>query len=134
MGIFLNVDETRRVLYLRFEGLVTDEELLSRYQQALEWNSVHGYQSGVMDFTGVASFKVSVQLVRRIAEHSPVIPSESGGIVTIIAPQDEIFGFARMFEVLGSRTRPAIHVVRSLEAANHLLGVESLDLQPVPGW
>jgi hypothetical protein len=39
-----------------------------------------------------------------------------------------------MFEVLGSRTRPAIHVVRSLEAANHLLGVESLDLQPVPGW
>jgi hypothetical protein len=37
-----------------------------------------------------------------------------------------------MFQVLGEKTRPELHVVRTLEAAYTLLQLESPEFGPVP--
>ena len=131
MGAFLSVDEPNRVLFFRFEGVMTDELLLSRYQQALEWNAVHSYESGITDCTGVDFTKVSARTINRIAENPPLIPKEIRRTIVVVAPEDVAFGFARMFEMLGSQTRDTTHVVRTLADAYELIGVESLDLQSV---
>jgi hypothetical protein len=131
MGTFLSVDASNRVLFVRFEGVLTDELLLKRYRQALEWNSVHRYESGIADCTGVDSTKLSSGAIRRIADHPPVIPKEIRRTVVLVAPQDVTFGLARMFQVLGSPTRDTAHVVRTMGEAYQLIGVASLDLQSV---
>ena len=134
MGTFLSVDETHRVLYTRFEGVLTDEVLVSRYRQAQEWNAVHRYQSCISDFCEIASLKVTTQVVRQIAELPPVVPNEIRHTVVVVAPEDGVYGLARMFEVLGSRTRNTLYVVRTMAEAYRLVGVESLALRPVIKW
>jgi hypothetical protein len=131
MGAYLSVDEARQVLYARFEGVLNDEVLLSRYRQALEWNDAHRYLLAIADFSGIASLSVTSRGIKQIAALDPVIPKDDLRVAIIVAPQDFIFGLARMFEMLGSKTREKVHVVRSIAEAYKLLGVESLDLQPV---
>jgi len=131
MGAFLSVDEARRVLYARFEGVVTDEVLVSRYRQSREWNAVHRYLKGITDFSGVTQMNVTARAVAQVAALDPIIPNDLLRIAIIVAPQDFAFGLSRMFEMLGSKTREEVHVVRSLAEAYQLLGVESLDLHPV---
>ena len=49
----------------------------------------------------------------------------------IVVPIDFIFGLARMFQMLGEKTRPDLHVVRTLDEAYRLLQIESPEFRPV---
>ena len=131
MGTFLSVDASKRVLFVRFEGVVTDELLLQRYQQALQWNAVHRYESAIADCTAIDSTQVSASGISRIADHAPIIPKEIQRTAVLVTPQDAVFGLARMFQMLGSPTRDMVHVVRTMAEAYRLIGVECLDLQTV---
>ena len=133
MGAFLSVDETQKLLYIRFEGEVTDEVFLSRYRQVLEWNAAEKYELSVTDLTGIVSSSVSSQAVRAAAERVPVIPGERRRTI-VVAPNDMDFGLSRMFEMLRSAGREQFHVVRSMAEAYKLLGVESLELKTVMEW
>jgi hypothetical protein len=132
MGVFLSFDELHQVLYVRFEGVITDDVFLSRYQQVREWVASNGPFSSISDFGGVTSFEVTSHGIDQLALHSPLVPDSFLRIV--LAPQDEIFGMARMFGMIGSVTRNKVYVVRTSAEAYRLLGVESLDLRPVAEW
>jgi hypothetical protein len=134
MGTFLSIDEPNRILFIRLEGLVTDDVLLNRYQQALEWNAVHRYPVCVTDCTGVDASEISAHAIGRIADHPPVVPTEIRRAVVLVTPQNVAFGLARMYEMLTSQTRDKTHVVRTLPEAYQLIGLESLDLQPIIEW
>jgi len=134
MGAFLSIDETRQVLFERFEGVITDEVLLARYLQALEWNAIHQYHVGITDFTPIAGMEVTAKAVRRIASYPPIIPNDDRRKVVVVAPQDEAFGMVRMFGMLGSATRDRVDVVRTMAEAYQVVGVESLELRPVVEW
>jgi hypothetical protein len=124
----------KRVLFVRLEGVVTDEVLFSRYQQALEWNALHRYPCCVTDCSGVQSTEVSAGAIGWIAENPPVVPEDIRRAVVLVAPQNVAYGLARMYEMLTSQTRDQVHVVRSMPEAFRLLGVESLDLHSVIEW
>ncbi len=132
MGVFLSFDELHQVLYIRFEGVVTDDVFLSRYQQVREWMASNGPFSHISDFRDVTSFEVTPHGIDQLALRSPLVPD--GFFRIVLAPQDEIFGMARMFGMLGSATRNKVYVVRTVAEAYHLLGVKSLDLHPVSEW
>lgn len=132
MGVFLSVDEAHRVLYIRFEGIVTDEVLLCRYEQVREWVAVHGHCSSISDFSDVTSFDVTSVGVRQLAACAPLVPDEF--LRVVVAPQDEAFGMTRMFGIVGSETRNRVDVVRTVADANQVIGVESLDFHPIMHW
>jgi len=132
MGVFLSFDELHRVLYIRFEGIVTDDVLLSRFDQVRAWIAGNGRFSSITDFTGVDSFRVTASGVSQLAANPPLVPDSFLRIV--VAPQDEIFGMTRMFEMLGSATRNRVDVVRTMAEAFQVAGVQSLDLHPVLDW
>jgi hypothetical protein len=132
MGVFLSVDESHQILCIRFEGVVTDEVFLSRYEQVREWHAVHGHYSHISDFSEVVSYRVTPQGIRQLAIRPPLVPNDRLRIV--VAPQDLAFGMARMFEIVGGKTRNTVHVVRSMQDAYQLLGVESLELKPMVEW
>jgi hypothetical protein len=132
MGAFLSLDEAHRILTIRFEGIVTDDVLLHRYQQVRQWVAVHGYFPSISDFSDVASFEVTPVGVRELAAQSPLVPD--GFLRVVVAPQDEVYGMTRMFEILGSETRNSVYVFHSLAEAYQLMGVESLNPSPIINW
>ena len=76
---------------------------------------------GIIDFSGATTFDVSNETIRRLANLPPVFGGTSPGI--IVASQDILFGMARMFSILGERTRPNMQVVRTIEEAYEILGI-----------
>jgi hypothetical protein len=86
----------------------------------------HSILTNICDFSTVTSFEVSASKVRQLAANEPLVPD--GNLRIIVAPQDLIFGYARMYEISGSNTRDHVHVVRTLAEAYRLLDVESLEL------
>lgn len=49
----------------------------------------------------------------------------------LVVPKAIIYGMARMFQILGEKTRPDLHVVRTMDEAYRLLRVESPEFGPV---
>ena len=132
MGTFLSLDHLQGVLFIRFEGVVTDDVLLERYDIVREWLAGHGSYSSISDFSDAVSFEVTASGGNQLAASSPLVSDEYLRIV--VAPQDEIFGMTRMFAILGSATRNKVDVVRTLAEAYRLAGVERLDLHPILEW
>jgi hypothetical protein len=122
MRAFLSFDELNRILHIGFNGIVTDDVLFRCYEQVREWIAFHGHCSSISDFTDVTSFEVTALAVSQLAAGKPLVPDDFLRIV--VAPQDEVYGMARMFEVLGSPTRDKLHIVRTLEEAYRLAGIE----------
>jgi hypothetical protein len=128
VGVFLSLDPLHQVLSIQFEGTVTDEVLLSRYRQVREWMACNGQFSSISDFSHVTCFEVTSQGVEQLASNPPLVPDNFLRIV--VAPQDEIFGMARMFGMLGSSTRNKVYVVRTMAEARRLLGMGPLHFGP----
>jgi hypothetical protein len=126
MGLALSFDGLHRILYIRFDGTITNAEASLYYKRLSEWFAAHGHCSNICDFSAVTSFEVSASKVRQLAANEPLVPD--GNLRIIVAPQDLIFGYARMYEISGSNTRDHVHVVRTLAEAYRLLDVESLEL------
>lgn len=124
-------DSTNRILWGRLQGCVTDEVLKEYYRAAAGYAAQIDPLSGVTDFSAVTSFEVSPQTVRELARSTPVIPNPSR-VRVIIAPVDHVFGIARLFQIVGEKTRPNNHVVRTLTDAWAVLGVRDLKFEPLP--
>jgi hypothetical protein len=132
MGTFLSLDESQGVLLIRFEGAVNDQVLLERFGRVREWLAGHGYYSSITDFSAVDSFEVTAQGVNRLAADAPLVPDRYRRVV--VAPQDEIYGMTRMFEMLGSGTRDRVDVVRTMAEACRQVGVDGLTLRALIEW
>jgi hypothetical protein len=128
VGVSLGLDKSRRILLIRFTGVVTDDVLLSGFQSVREWIAIHGDTSSITDFSEIESFEVTAAAVRQLAEGPPLVPD--GYMRIVVAPQDEAFGMARMFEMLGSESRDRVYVVRTHIEAAQIVGVEQLEFPP----
>lgn len=129
MGFILSFDATQKVLFIQIVGDVTDDIVLDGYQKTREWIAVHGQCSQISDYSSATSVKLTAEAIRKLASLPPLVSDQFLRIV--VAPQDSVFGMARMFGAYGGQTRSRVDVVRTLREASELLGVTSLDLQPV---
>jgi hypothetical protein len=129
MGASLSLDKSQAIARIRFEGDLTDELLFQGYARVRQWFARDRYYSNLTDFSAVSSFQVSTNAVARLAADAPLVPD--GFLRIVVAPQDQAFGMARMFESLGSATRDTVHVVRTCAEAYRLFGVASLNFDPI---
>ncbi len=123
-------DSTNRILRGWFEGRVTDEELKSFYPIAADCVTRTGPRAAITDFSLVSSFEASSQAIRDLANSDPVLPDPSLDRF-IVAPSDHIFGMARMFQLQGERTRPNLHVVRTLKDVWNFLRIQETQFKPI---
>ena len=123
MGFVVEFDAKNNILRGALEGPVTDSLLLSSYEAAARYATSLPPCRGLWDFSQVTSFDLSSDAVRVMATRSPIIAS--GYIRVVVAPQDLIFGMMRMLEILSEKTRPELHVVRTIAEAYSLLDVKS---------
>ena len=129
IGITFEFDAKNNVLRVAVDGQVTDSVLLDFYGLASDYTASHPPCRGLWDFSGVTSFDVSSGTMRQLARSSPLTPP--GYISVLVAPGDFLFGMARMFQILGEKTRPELHVVHTMEEAYRLLGVKNLEFRSI---
>ena len=123
MGFVMEYDARNNILRGTLEGRVTDAILLDYYGAAARYTTSHPPCRGIWDLSEVTKFDVSSDAIRQVAGRSPIIPT--GYLRVIVAPQDLLFGMMRMLQILSETTRPDLRVVRTLDEAYRLLGVES---------
>ncbi len=122
-GVVMEFDARNKILRGTLEGRVTDAIVLDAYASAARYVASHGPCRGITDISRVTKFEVSSNAIRELAQRTPVIPA--GYMRVIVAPQGFRYGMMRMFQILTEKTRPDLHVVRTMDEAYRLLQVES---------
>jgi hypothetical protein len=122
VGAQLTIDVNQRLVVHIFSGELSDADILELPSIVRSHPDFDPSFSEILDFSGITAGTVStnglVSLARRESSFRPT------SIHVVIAPQDHIFGLARMAEVLAGRTRPQVVVVRTMDEARRILGLD----------
>jgi len=124
------VDPARRVVFYRFAGIVTRDDLFAGANASVSDPSYEVGFDELADYSGITESKVASEDVRALIE------GVSKGLdvhgrrwrIAIAAPSDVAYGLSRMFELLRSQSQEEVHVFRSLEEACACLGITPDDL------
>jgi hypothetical protein len=129
VNIEVDFDAKNNILHGTIKGPMTGVILLDLYATATKYMASHPPCRGILDLSGVTDFEVSSDAIRQVAAAPPAFPA--GYMRVLVIPQIFIYGLARMFQILGEKTRPELQVVRTMDEAYFLLGVESPEFHPV---
>ena len=129
MSFLLQYERRHHILLIRFEGVVTDEILLEGYHRVRRWFDTHGRCGNISDFTAVTDFKITGSSIRFLASNSPLVPGDLVRI--IVAPRDDVYGMARMFEMQGAAMGNRVDIVRNLPDALKLASLDQPDFETV---
>jgi hypothetical protein len=129
VGFVLDFDAKNNVLRVTLEGLLTDAIMLDAYTTVARYVASHPPCRGICDITPVTKFEVSSSAIRQMAESSPAFPTAY--VRVFVASTSLVYGMARMFQMLGEKTRPNLHIVRTLDEAYFLLQLESPEFSPL---
>jgi hypothetical protein len=129
VGFVLDFDVKNNVLRVTVEGRVTDAIMLDAYTTVARYVASRPPCRGIIDVTPVTKFDVSSSAIRQMAESSPAFPTAY--VRVFVASTSFVYGMARMFQMLGEKTRPNLHIVRTLDEAYLLLQLESPEFSPV---
>lgn len=122
MNYDFSYDQNLRLLRITFAGDLTDAGLMEATRKLREISKRLEPDRVLTDFAGVTSLDISSETVNSLAHARPVFEPGVGQV--IYAPQDHVFGMARMFQALGAEQRPTMRVVRTLPDAYRILGIE----------
>jgi hypothetical protein len=129
VNIVVDFDAENKILRGTLHGSMTGASLLKLYADGTAYIASHPPCRGILDFSDVTDFEVCADAIRQVAASPAAFPP--GYMRVLVIPQIFIYGLARMFQILGEKTRPELQVVRSLEEAYHLLGVEKPEFYPI---
>jgi hypothetical protein len=133
MKIRVEFDQKHNLLRATLEGAMTGAVLLKLYARASTYFKSRPPCRAIIDFSMVTDFEVSSDSIRKVAASPPAVPP--GYMRVLVVPQIFIYGLARMFQILGEKTRPELQVVRTMDEALKMLGAEGPDFQPIEvGW
>jgi len=109
------------ILRLTVTGEMTDAGVMELWSKGVPVATSHSSSRLIVDTTSVTRFGVSPKAVAMLAKkHSIDLPMR-----VIVAPSDVLYGTSRMFQTLTESTRKNVHIVRTMEEAYKVLGVES---------
>ena|SRR5579871_639872 len=123
MSYHFEFDSQNAVLLAVVYGRIDDTEMQELYFGMRKRKDEDHALTGVIDFTEVTDFDVRSETIRGLANMPPNF--EDPTIRAAVAPTDFLFGIARMFQAHGAATRKQLYIVRTLNEALVLLGVES---------
>ncbi len=119
MPVVVEVDTLHRVAKRTYSGVVTCDDLLG---------SIHHYAlipefdpsfDEIMDFREVTNIDVLIEDIHRCAITPVPFTAQTKRI--ILAPQEAIFGLARMYQIVGDEVHPNVYVVRTMDEASRIL-------------
>ena len=122
MSVVLKIDRRRRIVVSTFYGEVNNEEVLRHGQEIQADPDFDPYFDEIVDFTSATKTVVSQATLRKLASNQSIFSAQARHI--IVAPADHPFLLAQKYKALTAASRPKLVVVRTLEEAYQLLGIE----------
>jgi hypothetical protein len=122
MSVRATIDVSQRLVISTFSGELTDADILSIYSLVRSLPGFDPSFSEILDFSGITVAAVSTTAIQEASQRPSNFHPTS--IHVIIAPQDHLFGLARMSQVFAEKTRPNAVVVRTLDEAREFLARE----------
>ncbi len=119
MPAVLKIDPQRRIVLSTFHGHITGEDIV-RHQDVIHADP--HFQSNFADVVDLSSMSIAdVQetALRTLAGTRSIF--DSGVPHVIIAPADLLYELALKFRDLAQKSRPNLHVVRTLAGAQEIL-------------
>jgi hypothetical protein len=123
-------DATHRIFAVRMHLTITDPIFRACYAETPRRAQGRDVKAALMDLSDVERYDVSAAAMRDVARLAPLFPDPLPR--WIIAPQDHIFGMARMFQMTSSSGREMLHIVRSMVEAYAALGVTTPNFERLP--
>jgi len=121
MPVHVAVDRSKKLVITTYSGDVTDADVADQISEIRKQAPYDPAYRAITDFTQVSQFNISSNEIRSVAEsESPLAEARR----VMVAPSDLAYGTSRMFQMLASRTRPHITVVRTLGEAYASLGID----------
>ncbi len=114
-------DPDSGVLAIRMFGEVDDEIFKACYAATASAARTRDVRGGLMDLTGVERYDVSADAIRQASKLTPLFTDPTPRV--IVAPKADVFGMARMFQIVSPGGRDALQVVRSFREAYDVLGL-----------
>jgi hypothetical protein len=118
----IDLDPAHRVLRLTAGKILTDAILVEMYTRMAQFASQGGPYAAIFDCSGVVDGTLSAPTVRSLAQKAPAVPA--GTLRLVVAPKLVIYGLSRMFELNRDGMGGLFQVVRSLDEAYAMLGVD----------
>jgi hypothetical protein len=126
MDCLIDLDPTHRVLrFTVTTRVLTEQGLTNLYRLFGRIASQGGPYSAITDLSQVERFPIPTETIRTLAASSPAIAAGTPRV--IVAKQDVIYGLSRVFQLSRDSMGGQLHVVRSLDEAYDLLGVNPED-------
>jgi hypothetical protein len=122
----LAIDVNQRLVASTYFGEVNEAEILGHTSRIHSHPDFDPSFAELVDFSGVTGGSVSLSTIQAVARRESILNPTSMHV--IIAPQDAIFGLARMSQVYAEETRPNFVVVRTIDEAQKLLRLEKTGL------
>ena len=123
MGYSFEFDAANNTIRCSLEGRVTEEGAMSVFSSFVRFNASHPPCRGIVDFSKVTSEDLSNKVVRKLAS-MPVF-SSAQLMHVFVARRDVDHSLVRMFSMLIEEKRPNLGVVRTMDEAFRLLGIDS---------
>ncbi len=123
-------DASKKILAVQVTGPATDDSFKACYANAARYVEGREVNSFIIDLTHLGQLSVSAKGIREVSQVEPFLPDPA--VRYIIAPQDYIFGMARMFQIVSPKGRERLHVVRTRTAAHQALGVTTPQFERLP--
>jgi len=105
------------------EGEIRDHEIQNINDEIRAHVNKLNPSAGISDLSTVTTFNVAGDTMREAALRPAPYPEQT--LRFIVAPRDDLFGMARMYEIVGDRTPAQLQVVRSREKALAALGAQN---------
>jgi len=111
----VTIDVSQGLVICTFSGELIDADLLGLASLLRSHPDLDPNFSEILDFSGITASSVSTSGVQEAAWRPSNFNPASMHV--IIAPQDVIFGLARMSQVFAEKSRPNTAVVRTMDEA-----------------
>jgi len=129
---YFEYDRAHHVLAVRLLGEITDDVFKASYAATARVVEGLDITAALTDLSGVERYDVSAAAVREVSKLHPLFPDPMPRCV--IAPRDDVFGMARMFQIVSPAGRDTLYVVRSVQEAYDALGLtDTPHFEPVTG-
>jgi hypothetical protein len=124
-------DPANKILLAKVVGRFSEQAVAEYYEAVRKHSIATDARAGILDLSTITEVAVSSEFIRRLADREPAMPDAARRPRFIVAPAPLVFGIARMFQIVGERTRPLLEVVRTVDEALAKLGVQSTKFEPL---
>ena len=133
---FYFVDDGAGMVQLGEDVITADEVMATARALNRAPDAVRQLQFALLDFTNASELQITGEELRDVvAENEITSALVSPGLIAIVAPKDQIYGLARMWQVFVQKLDWTVEIFRSQpEAVEWLRGiVPEAQLQPAAG-